>query len=73
MVTPLTNLTLKDTKFVWNEKYDQSLKVLKERLTIALVLALPLGSGGFVIFNDAFILGLGCVLMQHGKVIAYAS
>ena len=29
--------------------------------------------GGFVIYSNASRKGLGCVLMQHGKVIAYAS
>jgi hypothetical protein len=37
------------------------------------VLTLPSGTGGFVVYSDASGKGLGCVLMQHGKVIAYAS
>jgi hypothetical protein len=36
-------------------------------------LALPKGHKGFVVYNDASSKGLGCVLMQHGRVIAYAS
>jgi hypothetical protein len=36
------------------------------------VLTLPVGSGNFVIYSDASRKGLGCVLMQNGKVIAYA-
>ena len=39
----------------------------------ALVLTLPDEKGDFVIYSDASHKGLGCVLMQHGKVIAYAS
>ncbi|GFY91100.1 hypothetical protein Acr_07g0012960 [Actinidia rufa] len=35
--------------------------------------ALPSGADGFTIYSDASHRGLGCVLMQHGKVIAYAS
>lgn len=46
---------------------------MKERLTSALVLAIPLGIEGFMIYSDGSKKGLGCVLMQHGKVIAYAS
>jgi len=46
---------------------------LKRRLTSALVLALPSGIEGFMVYSDASKRGLGCVLMQHGKVIAYAS
>nr|GFD38916.1 putative reverse transcriptase domain-containing protein [Tanacetum cinerariifolium] len=37
------------------------------------VLTLPSGSGGFQIYSDASKKGLGCVLMLHRKVIAYAS
>jgi len=51
---------------VWSEE-------LKRRLTTALVLTLPSGTKGFVIYSDASGKGLGCVLMQHRKVIAYAS
>lgn len=40
---------------------------------LALVLTLSLGFGGFVIYSDASLKGLGCILMQHGKVIMYAS
>ena len=39
----------------------------------ALVLTIPDGTGGFIIYNDASKKGLGCVLMQHDKVVAYAS
>ncbi|KAL0440178.1 UNVERIFIED_CONTAM: Transposon Tf2-11 polyprotein [Sesamum latifolium] len=52
---------------------DQSFEELKKRLTSAPILALPSGSGGYVVYTDASKLGLGCVLMQHGRVIAYAS
>lgn len=38
-----------------------------------LVLTISKHSEGFVIYSDASKQGLGCVLMQHGKVIAYAS
>ena len=37
------------------------------------MLTLPNGNEGFVVYSDASKLGLGCVLMQHGKVVAYAS
>ena len=37
------------------------------------ILTIPLDSGGFTIYSDASRKGLGCVLMQHGKVVAYAS
>ena len=44
-----------------------------QRLTIALVLALLLGKDGYVVYSDASRQGLGCVLMQDGRLIAYAS
>ena len=69
----MTRLTRKDIKFVWDEKCEQSFQTLKERLTTAPVLTLLDGNDGLVIYSDASKMGLGCVLMQHGKVVAYAS
>ncbi|KAL6329333.1 hypothetical protein AAG906_017635 [Vitis piasezkii] len=46
---------------------------LKNRLVSAPILTIPSGSGGFVVYSDASHQGLGCVLMQHGRVVAYAS
>ena len=51
----------------------QSFEELKGRLTSAPVLALPNGRDGFVVYSDASRQGLGCVLMQNDRVIAYAS
>src|SRR5262249_14823885 len=73
LAATLTHLTRKNVKFVWSKECEQSFQELKTRLTSAPVLSLPVGSGGFVVYTDASLLGLGCVLMQHGKVIAYAS
>nr|GFB67509.1 retrotransposon protein, putative, Ty3-gypsy subclass [Tanacetum cinerariifolium] len=63
----------KGEKFVCNEEREKRFEELKQRLVSAPVLTLPFGSGGFQIYSDASKKGLGCVLMQHGKVIAYAS
>ncbi|GJW88645.1 retrotransposon protein, putative, ty3-gypsy subclass [Tanacetum coccineum] len=60
-------------KFVWNEEREKSFEELKQRLVSSPILTLPSGTGGFQIYSDASKKGLGCVLMQHGKVIAYAS
>ncbi|CAL9001523.1 unnamed protein product [Prunus brigantina] len=73
IAAPLTRLTRKDVKFEWTEECEQSFQELKKRLTTAPVLALPDDSGNFVIYSDASLQGLGCVLMQHDRVIAYAS
>ncbi|KAI0493363.1 hypothetical protein KFK09_023479 [Dendrobium nobile] len=71
--TPLTRLTQKSVPFVWTPECEASFQRLKECLTSAPVLALPSGTEGFQVFSDASLKGLGCVLMQHGQVIAYAS
>ncbi|KAM1243121.1 hypothetical protein ACFX2G_035413 [Malus domestica] len=70
---PLTRLTRKDVKFEWDNNYEQSFQQLKYYLTHAPVLTLPDDSGNFEVYSDASLNGLGCVLIQHGRVIAYAS
>ena len=70
---PLTSLTQKGVKFEWSDDCERSFQELKNRLVTAPILTIPSGSGGFVVYSDASHQGLGCVLMQHGKVIAYAS
>ena len=70
---PLTQLTHKNAKFVWTEECEKSFQELKQRLVTAPVLTIPRNLGGFVIYSDASRKGLGCVLMHHGKVKAYAS
>ena len=70
---PMTELTKKDKKFVWTEACEKSFQELKKRLTSAPVLTLPDINKDFVVFCDASRQGLGCVLMQDGKVVAYAS
>lgn len=73
IATLLTKLTRKNEKFIWDEKCEESFQELKKRSVTALVLALPDEGGNFFIYSDASLKGLGCVLMQHDKVIAYAS
>ena len=70
---PLHGLTRKGVKFEWTDRCEGSFQTLKERLTSALVLTLPEGNEGFGVYNDASYQGLGCVLMQHKRVVAYAS
>uniref|UniRef100_A0A2N9FVM9 RNA-directed DNA polymerase n=1 Tax=Fagus sylvatica TaxID=28930 RepID=A0A2N9FVM9_FAGSY len=73
LAVPLTRLTQKGVKFEWSEECEQSFQELKRRLVSAPILTIPDGSGGLVIYSDASKKGLGCVLMQHGRVVAYAS
>ncbi|WMV30257.1 hypothetical protein MTR67_023642 [Solanum verrucosum] len=64
---PLMKLTQKIAKFQWTEACEQSFQELKDMLTSATILALLDGSEGYVVYCDASGVGLGCVLMQHGK------
>ena len=73
IATPLIELTKKKTKYVWKNRCENSFKELKRRLITAPVLSLPTDNEKFVVYCDASRQGLGCVLMQAGKVIAYAS
>ena len=73
IATPLTRLSRKNAKFEWTNECERSFSELKQWLVSAPVLTIPSSSSGFVIYSDASHKGLGCVLMQHGKVVAYAS
>nr|AAV32171.1 putative polyprotein [Oryza sativa Japonica Group] len=70
---PMTRLLQKEVKYKWTEDCEQSFQELKKRLVTAPVLILPDSRKGFQVYCDASRLGLGCVLMQEGKVVAYAS
>jgi hypothetical protein len=73
LAKPMTTLLEKNAKFVSSEKCQTNFEELKKRLTTAPVLILPDLSKTFSIYCDASRLGLGCVLMQEGRVVAYAS
>ena len=73
IAAPLTKLIRKDVKYDSVDACQQSFEELKGRLTLAPVLAFPNGRDGFVVYSDASRQGLGCVLMQNDRVIAYAS
>ncbi|GKF03397.1 putative reverse transcriptase domain-containing protein, partial [Tanacetum coccineum] len=70
---PMTKFTQKGIKFDWGEKEENAFQLIKQKLCNAQLLALPEGSEGFVVYCDASYKGLGAVLMQREKVIAYAS
>ncbi|WVZ80276.1 hypothetical protein U9M48_027767 [Paspalum notatum var. saurae] len=69
----MTSLTKKNAKFVWGPKCEDGFRELKKLLTTAPVLAQPDVTKPFDVYCDASGQGLGCVLMQEGRVIAYAS
>jgi hypothetical protein len=70
---PMTEILRNDNKFEWSAKSEGSFQELKKRLTIAPVLVMPDMEKQFSIYCDASGQGLGCVLMQDGHVVAYAS
>ncbi|KAL1533106.1 hypothetical protein AAHA92_33038 [Salvia divinorum] len=70
---PMTQQLKKGIKVNWTTECEASFQLLKEKLTTAPVLAVPEPGIDYVVYTDASKVGLGCVLMQNGKVIAYAS
>jgi hypothetical protein len=73
LVKPIISLLKNDTKFNWSSRCNEALEQLKVLLTTAPVLAQPDIEKPFDVYCDASSSGLGCVLMQEGQVIAYAS
>ncbi|GJU36347.1 reverse transcriptase domain-containing protein [Tanacetum coccineum] len=70
---PLTSLTQKNKKYEWGIEQEEEFQTLKDNLYNAPILSLLDGIEDFIVYCDASNQGLGCVLMQRGKVIAYAS
>lgn len=59
--------------FRWSDECEKSFNELKRKLTTAPILTLPKASERFTIYADESFKGIGCVLMQQGRVVAYAS
>ncbi|GJR72463.1 putative reverse transcriptase domain-containing protein [Tanacetum coccineum] len=70
---PFASLTQKNRKNEWDKEQEQAFQTLKDNLRNAPILSLPDEPKDFIVYYDASHQGLGCVLMQRGKVIAYAS
>ena len=73
IAAPMTRLLQKNVKYEWSEKCQGSFEKLKAFLTEAPMLTQPTCDKEYVIYSDASLNGLGCVLMQEGKVVAHAS
>ena len=73
IATPLTLLTHKGKPYEWGSAQEEAFQILKHKLCNAPILSLPDGTDDFTVYCDASNQGLGCVLMQRDKVIAYAS
>jgi hypothetical protein len=69
----MTELLKKNKKFKWTLAYEASFQELKKRLTTTPILVMPDMEKSFSIYCDALGQGLGCVLMQDGRMVAYAS
>jgi hypothetical protein len=69
----MTELLEKDKKFKWPPACEAGFQELKKRLTTAPILVIPDMEKSFSIYCDVSGQGLGCVLMQNGHVVVYAS
>jgi hypothetical protein len=70
---PMTELLKKGVRYDWSQKAEDAFHTLRQHLTTALGLAQPDNTKPFEVYCDASGTGLGCVLMQDNRVIAYAS
>jgi hypothetical protein len=70
---PMTEMLEKDRNFKWMPACEASFQELKKRLMTAPIFVMPNMEKSFSIYYDAFGQGLGCVLMQDGHVVMYAS
>ena len=73
LAAPMTRLTRKEVKFYWDDRCEKAFQELKMRLTSAPILVVPDRGQGYTVYYDASRTGLGCVLMQSGRVVAYGS
>ena len=69
----MTELLKQGSVFEWSDACESAFQTLKKLLTTAPVLAQPDVTRGFDVYCDASGIGLGCVLMQEDRVVAYAS
>ena len=73
LAAPMTRLTRKEVKFDWDDRCEKAFQELKRRLTSAPILIVSDRGQGYTVYYDASRAGLGCVLMQFGRVVAYGS
>ena len=73
IAAPMTRLTRKEVKFEWDDRCEEAFQELKRRLTSAPILIVPNRGRGYTVYCDASRAGLGCVLMQSGRVVDYGT
>ena len=69
----MTRLARKEVEFDWDDRCEEAFQELKRRLTLTSILIVPDRGQGYTVYCDASKAGLGCVLMQSKRVIAYGS
>ena len=69
----MTKLNQKEVKFEWKDLCERTFQELKRRFSSTPILIVPDRGQGHIVYCDASKDGLGCVLMQSGKVVAYGS
>ena len=69
----MTRLTRNEVKFDWDDRCEEAFQEFKRRLTTTPILIIPDKGQGYTVYYDASRAGLGCVLMQSEKVVAYGS
>ena len=73
LATPMTRLTRKEVKFDWNDWCEKAFQELKRMLTSIPILIVLEREQRYIVYCDASKAGLGCVLMQSGRVVDYGS
>ena len=73
LAAPMMRLTRKEVKSDWDDRWEEAFQELKRRLTTAPILIVPNRGQGYKVYCDALRAGLGGVLMQSRRVVAYGS
>ena len=73
LAAPMTRLIRKEVNFDWDDRCEEAFQKLKRRLTSAPILIVPNWGQGHTVYCDVSRVGLGCVLLQSGRVVAYGS
>ena len=73
LAAPMMRLTQKEVNFDWNDRCEEAFQELKRILTAAPILIVPDRGQRYTVYYDASRAGLGCVLMQSGRIVAYGS
>ena len=73
LAAPKTRLTRKEVKFDWDDRCEEAFQELKRRLTTTPILIVSDRGQGYTVYCDASRAGLGCILMQSRRVVAYGS